>query len=206
MKRPDIDKIKTGDELKRWYWLKEELVDFCKQVQLSYTGAKFDILERIAIALDNGISKKEKEPKSNKPASKFIWSKSLLSLDTVITDSYTNGPNTRKFFKQHCGDKFHFSIPFMNFMKNNCGKTLQDAVNEWQRLQQLKKDKNFKSEIPAGNQYNKYIRDFFTDNPKMTIEQARHFWKLKRSLPLGKHVYEKKDLELKDRTDKIVAD
>ncbi len=31
----------------------------------------------------------------------------------------------------------------------------------------------------------------------MTIEQARHFWKLKKKLPLGRHIYEKKDLELR---------
>lgn len=196
MKRPDINDIETGNELKRWYWLKQELVDFCKLTQISYAGAKFAILERIVTALDKGITKKEKIVHSHKPTSNFIWSKSLLSLDTVITDSYTNGPNTRQFFKQHCGDKFHFSIPFMNFMKNNCGNTLQDAINEWQKLNEKKKDKNFKSEIPAGNQYNKYIRDFFTDNPTMTIEQARHFWRLKRNLPLGRHIYEKTDLKL----------
>jgi hypothetical protein len=85
----------------------------------------------------------------------------------------------------------------MDFMKNNCGKTLQNAVNEWHKLNEQSKDKNFKSEIPASNQYNKYIRDFFADNPTMTLEQARHFWKLKRSLPLGRHIYEKTDLKLK---------
>jgi hypothetical protein len=197
MIRPDIFDIQTGNELKKWYWLKQELVDFCKRTNLSYVGAKFDILERIATALDNDYNKREKEQPSDKPTSKFVWSKSKLTLDTIITDSYTNGPNTRKFFKEYCGNKFHFSIPFMNFMKNNCGKTLQDAINEWHRLYEQSKDKNFKSEIPAGNQYNKYIRDFFADNPTMTIEQARHFWKLKRSLPLGRHIYEKTDLNLK---------
>jgi Domain of unknown function (DUF6434)/SAP domain-containing new25 len=197
MTRPAINEIETGDELKRWYWLKQELVDFCKQTQLSYVGAKFDILERIALALDQGIGQIEQRPPSNKPTSKFSWSRSVLSLDTVITDSYTNGQNTRSFFKQHCGDKFHFSIPFMNFMKNNCGKTLKDAVDEWHRLDKVSKDKHFKSEIPAGNQYNQYIRDFFADNPTMTIEEARYFWKLKRRLPLGRHLYEKTDLNLK---------
>jgi hypothetical protein len=197
MIRPDINEIETGAELKRWYWLKEELVDFCKRTQLSYVGAKFDILERIATALDKGVTKTENTTNEVKPTSKFIWSKSLLTLDTIITDSYTNGPNTRKFFKQHCGDNFHFSIQFMDFMKNNCGKTLQNAVNEWHKLNEQSKDKNFKSEIPASNQYNKYIRDFFADNPTMTLEQARHFWKLKRSLPLGRHIYEKTDLKLK---------
>lgn len=196
MTRPEIKEIKTGDELKRWYWLKQELVDFCKKKQLSYVGSKFEILERIAVALDKGVVKTENISPTAKPTSKFVWSKSLLSLNTVITDSYTNGQNARKFFKQHCGDKFHFSIPFMDFMKKNCGKTLQDAINEWHRLNEQSKDKKFKSEIPEGNQYNKYIRDFFADNPSMTIKQARHFWKLKRSLPLGRHIYEKSDLKL----------
>lgn len=196
MIRPDICDIQTGEELKKWYWLKQELVDFCKLTNLSYVGAKFDILERIATELDEGGIKKEKIPLPDKSISKFVWSKSKLKLDTVITDSYTNGPNTRKFFKEYCGEKFHFSIPFMDYMKNNCGKTLQDAINEWHRLNEQAKNKNFKSEIPAGNQYNKYLRDFFADNPNMTIEQARHFWKLKRSLPLGIHVYERTDLEL----------
>jgi Domain of unknown function (DUF6434)/SAP domain-containing new25 len=196
MIRPDISEIETGNELKKGYWLKQELVDFCKLTNLSYVGAKFDILDRIATALDEGVTKIENVPHSDKPTSKFAWSKSKLKLDTIITDSYNNGPNTRKFFKEYCGDKFHFSIPFMDFMKNNCGKTLQDAINEWYRLNEKSKDKNFKSEIPIGNQYNKYLRDFFVDNPTMTIEQARHFWKLKRSLPLGRHIYERTDLEL----------
>ena len=197
MKRPDICDIQTGHELKRWYWLKQELVDFCKLTNLSYVGAKFDILERIATVLDKGVSKIEKVQRSDKPTSKFVWSKSVLTLETVITDSYTNGQNTRFFFKEHCGDKFHFSIPFMNFMKNNCGKTLKDAINEWHRLNNQSKDENFKSEIPTGNQYNKYLRDFFADNPSMTVEQARQFWKLKRGLPLGRHIYERTDLELR---------
>jgi hypothetical protein len=85
----------------------------------------------------------------------------------------------------------------MDYMRNNCGKTLQDAVNEWKRLNELSRDKNFKSEIPPGNQYNQYIRDYFADNPGGTLKEARHLWKLKRSLPLGRHIYEKSDVELK---------
>jgi hypothetical protein len=197
MNRPDIKDIQNGTELKRWYWLKQELVDYCKSTQLNYTGTKFDILDRIANSLDNDSSKQTNLKPRPKPTSKFDWSKSKLTLKTIITDSYTNGPNTRKFFKDHCGDKFHFSIPFMDFMKKNCGKTLQDAVNEWRRLNEITKAKGFKSRIPEGNQYNQYIRDFFADNPTKSIKDARHFWKLKRSLPLGRHVYEKTDLILK---------
>ena len=56
MKRPGIKNIKTGEELKRWYWLKEELTAFCKMKKLSYAGTKFDILERIANVIDKGVS------------------------------------------------------------------------------------------------------------------------------------------------------
>jgi hypothetical protein len=124
MTRPDITKIKTGDELKQWYWLKQELVDFFKLCQLRYTGVKLDIIERIASALDYAINNLVEHSKKVKPTSKFIWSKAELNLETIITDSYTSGLNSRKFFKQYCGDKFNFSIPIMAFLKNNCGKTL----------------------------------------------------------------------------------
>ena len=196
MKRPKIHNIKTGDELRKWYWLKSELVALARTINISYTGAKFEVLDRIANKLvgKNVILISKPSRKSN-----FNWSKDLLTLETIITDSYTNGQNTRAFFKSHCGDKFHFTIPFMSWMKENEGKRLKDAVTEWKRLEKLRKKPNFKSEIPAGNQYNKYIRDILADNPTMRIEEARHFWRLKRSLPLGRHIYERSDLKLKSK-------
>lgn len=196
MNRPEIKNIKTGIELKKWYWLKEELIEFCKLKKLSYAGAKFGILDRIANFLDNKTPL-EKKNQSKKTKSDFDWNSEKLSLETIITNSYQNSQNVRRFFIEHCGEKFHFSIPFMKFMKESSGKTLQDAVNQWKKISLQKKDKNFKTEIPDGNQYNRYIRDFFEDNPNKTISEARHFWKLKKSLPLGKHKYEKSDLNLK---------
>jgi Domain of unknown function (DUF6434)/SAP domain-containing new25 len=192
--RPNIDDITSGEELKKWYWLKAELVTFCKKTGIHYSGSKFDILDRIALSLD--AEKVVLEEKKVKPSSKFDWSKETLTLDTLITDSYTNGPNTRTFFREYCGPKFSFNIPFMAWMKHNVGKTLHDAVEEWERLNVQSKNKNNQSVIPESNQYNQYLRDFFADNPNKTIKEARHFWQLKRALPLGKHRYEKSDLDL----------
>lgn len=50
--RPDICANKSGAELKRWYWLKQELVEACKAKSVSYAGTKFEILDRLARALD----------------------------------------------------------------------------------------------------------------------------------------------------------
>jgi Domain of unknown function (DUF6434)/SAP domain-containing new25 len=194
MQRPAIKEIESGSELRKWYWLKAELVEYCKEIKVNYSGSKFEILERIANGLDN-ISAQVKT-KNIRNKSNFNWAKETLTLDTLITDSYTNGPNCRRFFKEHCGPSFHFSIAFMKYMKIGEGKSLQNAVDFWLELNKKQKNINFKSEIPAGNQYNQYLRDFFADNLDMTIVQARHYWKLKRSLPLEKHKYEKSDLDL----------
>jgi hypothetical protein len=195
MERPNILNIQTGEELKKWYWLKDELVSFAKTTDTSCVGSKFEILERLANRLDGKTQQIETKSKIN---SKFNWKTEKLTLETIITDSYKNGENTRGFFKEHCGQKFAFSISFMAWMKQNVGKKLQDAINEWDKIQELQKDKTYKSAIPDSNQYNKYTRDFFADNPEKTIQEARHFWKLKRQLPLGKHIYERTDLQLKE--------
>jgi len=195
VKRPNILDVTAGEELRKWYWLKEELVCFAKTIPISYKGSKFEILERLANKLDG---KKQEVEIENKTISKFNWAKEKLTFDTIITDSYRNGENTRQFFKEHCGQKFAFSISLMAWIKENTGKKLQDAVKEWKKNKALQKDKTYKSEIPYSNQYNKYIRNFFADNPEKTMQEARYFWKLKRSLPLGKHVYERTDLQLKE--------
>jgi hypothetical protein len=192
-KRPPITSIKTGTALKQWYWLKEELVNYCKIKGIRYTGGKFEILDRIADKLDG---KKENSKKNIKAKSVFDWHAALLTPDTIITDNYKNSQNVRRFFKKHCGENFHFSIPFMAWMKANVSKKLKDAVKEWKRLHALAKDKKFKSLIPSHNQYNQYIRDFFADNPGKTMLEARHCWKLKRQLPLERHRYERSDLKL----------
>ena len=195
MNRPDLIDVQTAEELRQWYWLKQELVDYCKLVKINYSGSKAEITDRIAQILTSGIVEVSKLKEKVKPTSRFNWKKEQLTPETVITDSYTNGPNTRQFFLQEIGPKFKFNIDFMAWMKANCGKTLHDAAVQWQILEDRKKDKNFKSTIPKSNQYNQYMRDFFADNPNKTIKDARKYWAIKRSLP-GSNKYERSDLEL----------
>lgn len=191
MNRPAIETIQTGTELKRWYWLKAELLGYAKSAGLKTNGSKFELLERIARMLDK---LPVEHLKSVKPSSDFDWTKEILSPETIITDNYTNGSNSRRFFEEYCGRKFNFSISLMDWMKQNVGKNLADAVTEWKRLEQLKKDGEYISAIPAGNQYNQYIRDFFVNNPDKTMDEARQCWQYKRALPLTKHRYEPADL------------
>lgn len=180
--RPKFENIKSGAEFNRWYWLKNELVDICRKLNLPITGRKFDLRDRIMFALDNNgaLLKVKKAPK---PRSKFNWAKEDLNLSTIITDSVSFGQNFRRFMQKHIGGAFSFNTDFMAWVKNNTGKTLEDAILQWRHLEARKKDPNFKSKIADNNMFNQYTRDFLEDNPKMSVADARKFWLLKRQMP-----------------------
>ena len=114
----------------------------------------------------------------------------------MITDSYKNSENVRAFFIENIGPHFSFNTIFMRWMKENEGKTLEEAIIEWKRLHELKKDKNYQSEIEPQFEYNKYMRAFLADNPDLSSKDAMAFWNLKKKLR-GTNEYEKSDLELK---------
>ncbi|MEO1183900.1 MAG: DUF6434 domain-containing protein [Cyanobacteria bacterium J06636_27] len=197
MKRPSLSNISSAEEFKNWYWLKEELISYCREVGIKTTGGKFEIAERIVNYLNTGETKTHQiqEKSIKKPTSNFDWKNEPLNVDTIITDNYKNNSNVRRFFTEQVGKKISFSIDLMQWMKDNVGKTLGDAVVEWHRLQEIKKNPNYQSVIPAHNQYNQYTRDFLADNPDKSIKDARKYWKLKRSIP-GELKYSKSDLLL----------
>lgn len=195
MSRPKIENISSGKELKKWYWLKEELVMRCKKLGVNYFGSKVEVMERLAAILDGAEIKDHK--KYQYPQSKFDWTNEKLGLDTVVTDNYKSGANVRRFFEAQCGPDFRFSIAFTNWIKANVGITLGDAIAEWKRINELRKqDPLQKAALPASYLYNQYLRDFFADNPDKSIMEARRCWELKRALKADSFRYEKTDLDL----------
>lgn len=197
MSRPDFFEIKSGLEFRKWYWLKAELVEICKQIGIPHNGGKFELRDRISYLLDHDGElppKVKKEPKT----SRFNWAKENLTLETVITDNVTFGFNFRRFMKTQIGDKFQCHGDFMDWVRSNTGKNLGDAVEAWERLEKRKEDPNFRREIAPYNQYNQYLRDFTDANPGLTLQEAKRCWKQKKQLPLtdGAVKYEHSDLNL----------
>lgn len=195
-KRPEFGDIKTGKEFNRWYWLKEELIAICKQAGLPAYGRKFDLRDRIMHALDNaGEVKKEQKKRAT---FRFNWAKAELSLETIITDNVSFGPNFRKFMQGQIGSKFSCHSDFMDWVKSNEGKTLRQAVDKWHELEARKEDPNFKRVIADHNMYNQYTRDFLEDNPGKTLREARECWLIKKQLPTkdGFVRYDRDDINL----------
>lgn len=197
--RPDIDTIATGKELQRWYWRKDELIAHARHLGLKTTSGKFVILDRISHFLDTG-EKQFPGDLAIRPASKFDWHCEPLTMLTEITDSYKNTQNVRRFFKGAIGDGFKFNIAFMEWIRSNTGKTLQDACAAYLDIQNQSGKPGFRTSIKDHNQFNQYTRDFLDDNPQLGMADVRRIWALKIGTPsdTGRHVYDPADLKLSE--------
>jgi hypothetical protein len=193
MNRPKLNKKISIKDFKDYYWLKEELVEFCRAIGINSSGGKIDISNRIIKFLENGELIIKSNIKKKTIISKFDWNVEKLNTATLITDNYRNTENVREFFRQNIGDHFKFNVEFMNWMKAHQGKTLGNAIEKWIEISKLKKDKNYKTEIAPQFEYNTYMREFLNDNPHLSSKDAIKSWKIKRDKP-GVKKYEKEDL------------
>jgi Domain of unknown function (DUF6434)/SAP domain-containing new25 len=193
MSRPKLEKNITLNSFEDYYWLKDELVAFCRMIGINSTGGKNDISNRIVKFIDTGEIITKSKTRKAKPISNFDWKTERLSINTIITDNYKNTENVRTFFENAIGKHFKFNVTFMKWMKTSSGKTLEDAIDTWKQIAELKKDKNYKSEIAPQFEYNTYTRDFHADNPGLSSKEAIICWKIKKGNP-GNNKYEKSDL------------
>ncbi len=188
MTKPILNKTISIKDFKDNYWLKKELIDFCREIGINQSGGKLDIVARIERFLETGEVITVSSQKKSETSSNFDWNNEELNLSIVITDSYKNTENVRNFFKKSIGKHFRFNVEFMNWMKSNVGKTLEDAAVEWREIALRKKNNSGKKVIAPQFEYNTYIRDFLADNPSLSIKDAIKSWKIIRDMP-GKKVY-----------------
>ena len=69
----------------------------------------------------------------------FDWHADPITARTLITPTYRNTQNARRFFKAKCDDHFKFDVPFAAWMKNGKAKTMGDAVEEWLKREAMPK-------------------------------------------------------------------
>ena len=175
-----------SDEFFDYYFLKEELKDFCRREGLKVSGNKQDLEKRIVHYLKTGDELTE--PVFNKKSCKTL---SEISLDTKLGENFKCSEDKREFFKNEIGNSFKFNVKFQKWLKANPDKTYRDAIDAYHEIQNSKE----KTEIGKQFQYNQYIRDFFEDNKDKSLEDAIACWKYKKSLK-GHNKYEKSDLEI----------
>lgn len=170
-----------------YYYLKEELVAFCKKNGIPSVGGKIEITERIAKFLDSGeIPYLKKTVKKNH---KVID----ITEETLIEPNFVCSEKHRKFYKEKIGDSFTFNVKFQKWLKNNQGKTYRNSIDAYYEICTSNKMTN--TVIDKQFEYNTYIRDFFCDNKDKSLDDAIKCWKYKKSLR-GHNKYEVEDLEI----------
>ncbi|MCL2153266.1 MAG: SAP domain-containing protein [Oscillospiraceae bacterium] len=183
--RPDISTNLDSAVFLRYYYLKTELVQFCRQEGLQTSGGKDDLTKRISHYLDTG----ENLVANSLP--KRSNSIQNITEDTLIESHFVCSEKHRAFFVQSIGKGFTFNVAFQKWLKSNAGKSYKDAIEAYQVIQAEKK--KGKSVIDTQFEYNTYIRDFFADNKRNSLDDAIKCWKYKKSIA-GHNRYEATDL------------
>ncbi len=181
-----LTKDLKADEFFEYYFLKEELKDFCRHEGLKVSGNKQDLERRIVHYLKTGDELKETAFKQKSFETSFE-----IKLDAKLGENFKCSEDKREFFKNEIGNSFKFNVKFQKWLKANPDKTYLDAINAYHEIQNSKE----KTEIGKQFQYNQYIRDFFEDNKDKSLEDAIECWKYKKSLK-GHNKYQKSDLEI----------
>ena len=193
--RNKLNKNLKASEFKEYYFLKEELKEFCRNEGLKLSGSKSQLEERIICYLDTGKSSDDSNPtKNNTNFQKSNLNKAIASeeitLDSILGENFKCSEDKREFFEKEIGKGFKFKVQFQKWLKSNPDKTYQDAINAYYELQNSKE----KTKIDKQLQYNQYIRDFFENNTDRTMNDAIKCWKHKKSLK-GHNRYENSDLD-----------
>ena len=191
--RYKLTKDLTSSEFKEYYFLKEELKEFCRNEGLKISGSKTQLEERIIYYLDTGKSLEESKNNSrtNSNISRDDTNTQEITLDSILGENFKCSEDKREFFEKEIGKGFKFKVIFQKWLKENPDKTYQDAINAYHELQNSKE----KTKIDKQFQYNQYIRDFFEDNEDKTLNDAIKCWNYKKSLK-GHNKYEPSDLDI----------
>ena len=96
----ELTKDLNPDEFREYYFLKEELKDFCRKEGLKVSGSKGELEERIIHYLRTGDELiKPKTAQSHKPES------SEISLDSRLGENFRCSEDKREFFEREIGTR-----------------------------------------------------------------------------------------------------
>lgn len=185
MERPELNKDLDSKTFRDFYYLKEELVDFCRKCGLPTSGGKIEITDRVAYFLDTGKILNNSAAKRGRTA--------IINIDenTEIESDFVCSEKHRAFFKERIGESFSFNVAFQKWLKTNAGKTYKEAIEAYYQI--LEDKKKGKTKIDRQFEYNTYIRDFFADNKGKSLDDAIKCWKYKKQMK-GHNRYERSDL------------
>ena len=171
--RPPVTAVRSGAELRRWYWLRAELQELAATLGVSRSGGKEELLLRVAAVLD---SEPVPAPAPRRPAARQLGAP--VGPGTVIPAGQRCSQVLRHFFTEEIGPAFRFDEHMRDFIAHGEGRTLAEAVEHWHRTRDLPS-----GEIGRQFEYNRFTRAWFAAHPGGTREECLEAWWQHRGLP-----------------------
>ena len=198
--RPALDERTDPDVFARYYYLKEELLAFCRANGMATSGSKTDLAARVERFLRSGqvaeAAATAADAQARRRARPQAASQAEPAVDALLGSDFKCTEERRSFFESQVGRRFHFSVKLQRYLRSNPKATYADAIAEWRRLDAARSGPARDTEtdpIDPQFEYNRYIRAFFADNPGRSLKEAIACWRFRRELP-GERTYARADL------------
>lgn len=186
--RPVLSVSLSAAEFGRWYWLKSELLAFCRDHGLPSSGAKTALAERIAAHLSDRSADRRREASPIRrpyragrrplPAVRRRSPPMPASFrsDTPIGPDWRCTRALRGFFEAQCGPGFRFNGALRAFIAKGAGRRLAEAVAVYRRSRQTRRRAAGSTAIAPQFEYNRFIRDFHARHPGRSHADAVAAW------------------------------
>ncbi len=165
--RPVLNTRITLLDFKDFYWTKLELINFCRENNLSSQGGKLELAGRIEQFLVSGNSENFEKilaPNKTGKLSKIRDSELGPLTKTTPVILYKSDVLTREFFQKEIGPHFKFNADVLVWIKNKISAqeclTYGDIIDEWLKQDRLKKDPSYTRPIPEQFQFNQFMSDW----------------------------------------------
>ncbi|MFI2761988.1 DUF6434 domain-containing protein [Streptomyces echinatus] len=175
--RPPLTAGLTGAELLRWYWTLDELTGLARTMGVARHGGKTALTARLAAALD-GLPLPAGPARRRRPATAQLADP--VDGDTVIPPGQRCSQVLRRYFAEAIGPGFHFDAFMRDFIAENPGRTLADAVAHWHAT---RPDAARPREIAEQFEFNRFTSAWHRENPAGTRARALEAWYAHRALP-----------------------
>lgn len=173
--RPSLDERLTGDELLRWYWLKEELVAFARTLHVPTSGGKQELTQRLVARLDG--KPYDSPPPRQSPSRQLSGP---IDRNTIVPKGQRCSQLLRQWFESEVGANFRFDSAMRSYFSAQDGtSTLGDALEHWNATRE-----RGTTEIGEQFELNRFTRAWYARNPGGTRQALLEAWQQYRAAPV----------------------